>query len=117
MAEVEIPEDVTWYVERQFGAYGTLDGQIFRTDYSIPRLLISWALSFGLRILGPPALVEEARRRVDELIEDHRGEPPAVVTPAAPRSRQCGRQRPQPRRGRRDPARSASPGSSRSPRC
>ena len=47
--------------------------------YALPRLLISWALSFGLRILGPPALVDEARRRVDELIEAHRGEAPVAV--------------------------------------
>jgi proteasome accessory factor C len=79
VAEVEIPEELTWYVERQFGAYGELDGQIFRTSYALPRLLISWALSFGLRILGPSTLVDEARRRVDELIESHRGEPPAGI--------------------------------------
>src|SRR3954447_20337209 len=79
VAEVEIPEDVAWYVERQYGAYGTLEGGVFRTGYALPRLLISWALSFGLRILGPPALVEEVRRRVDELIETHRGEAPVAV--------------------------------------
>jgi proteasome accessory factor C len=85
-AEVWIPEDITWYVERHFGAYGTLDGQIYRTSYALPRLLISWALSFGLRILGPPALVEEARRRVDDLIDAHRGEPPSLpaIRAAAP---------------------------------
>jgi len=92
-AEVEIPEDRLWYVERQFGAYGTFDGPVFRTPYALSRLLISWALSFGLRILGPPALVEEARGRVDSLIEAHRGEPPVAVAaglvpavPAAPES-------------------------------
>src|SRR4051812_9366642 len=79
VAEVEVPEDVAWYVERQYGAYGTLEGGVFRTGYALPRLLISWALSFGLRILGPPALVDEARRRVDELIEAHRGEAPVAV--------------------------------------
>ena len=79
VAEVEIPSDLTWYVERQFGDYGELDGNIFRTGYALPRLLISWALSFGLRIRGPAELVDEARRRVDALIEDHRGEPPARV--------------------------------------
>ena len=107
VAEVEVPEDVAWYVERQFGAYGTLDGGVFRTPYALPRLLISWALSFGLRILGPPALVEEARRRVDELIEAHRGEPPvAVASGLAPApGRRAGDQRPRPRRRRRDPAR------------
>jgi predicted DNA-binding transcriptional regulator YafY len=79
VAEVEIPEGVAWHVERQYGAYGTFDGNVFRTGYALPRLLISWALSFGLRILGPPALVEEARTRVDVLIEAHRGEPPVAV--------------------------------------
>ena len=112
-----IPEDVTWYVERHFGAYGTLDGQIFRTDYAIARLLISWALSFGLRILGPPALVDEARRRVDDLIEDHRGEPPPVTMTPPPRSRRCrtATAAAAARTPRSGP--SASPGSSRSPRC
>jgi predicted DNA-binding transcriptional regulator YafY len=79
VAEVEVPEGVAWYVERQFGLYGTFEGQVFRTGYALPRLLISWALSFGLRILGPPALVDEARKRVDDLIEAHRGEPPVAV--------------------------------------
>ena len=80
VAEVEIPEDVAWYVERQYGAYGTLRRAASSAPpYALPRLLISWALSFGLRILGPPALVEEARKRVDELIESHRGEPPVAV--------------------------------------
>ena len=97
VAEVWVPESVTWYIERQYAAYGTLDGQVFRTGYALPRLLISWALSFGLRILGPPALVEEARNRVDELIESHRGEPPRVITgtasPPAPVAESNGRGR------------------------
>ena len=79
VAEVEVPEGVAWYVERQYGAYGVFDGQVFRTGYALPRLLISWALSFGLRVLGPPSLVEEARTRVDELIDAHRGDPPVAV--------------------------------------
>ena len=54
VAEVEIPEDLSWYVERQFGAYGTLDGNIFRTWYALPRLLISWALE--LRAADPRAV-------------------------------------------------------------
>jgi proteasome accessory factor BC len=85
-AEVWVSDDVAWYVERQFGAYGELapaedGGQVFRTWYAKPRLLIAWALRFGehMRIVGPPALVEEARRRSDRLIELHRGEPPVSV--------------------------------------
>src|SRR5262249_34613418 len=86
-AEIEISEDIAWYVERQYGAYGTLepaeDGRrIYRTDYAIPRLLISWALDFRGRIAGPRELVEEAARRVESLIEAHRGEPePLRTTP------------------------------------
>jgi proteasome accessory factor BC len=81
-AEIAIGEDIAWYVERQYGTYGTLertdDGLVFRTDYAIPRLLISWALDFRGRVIGPPELVEEMAERVDRLIEGHRGDPPAV---------------------------------------
>jgi predicted DNA-binding transcriptional regulator YafY len=85
-AEVWVSDEVSWYVERQFGAYGELRDNVFRTSYAIPRLLISWALGLRqhARIEGPPALVEEARRRIDDIIELHRGEPP-VLTPAPPR--------------------------------
>jgi predicted DNA-binding transcriptional regulator YafY len=81
--EIWVSDTIAWYVERQFGAYGTLrdagdGGRIFSTEYALPRLLIAWALRFGehARVLGPPALVEEARRRIEVLIEAHRGDPP-----------------------------------------
>lgn len=83
-AEIEIPENLEWYIERQYGDYGTLSNGVFRTEYAIPRLLISWALEFGLRIAGPSELVDEARRRIDDLIESHRGEPPPAVPTHAP---------------------------------
>ena len=84
-AEIWVSDDVAWYVERQFGAYGELRDNVFRTDYAIPRLVISWALGLRehARILGPPELVEEARERMDRLVERHRGEPPAL-NPVAP---------------------------------
>ena len=84
-AEVWVSDDVAWYVERQFGAYGELRDNVFHTAYAIPRLVISWALGLRqhARIEGPPALVEEARERIDRIVERHRGEPP-VLTPAPP---------------------------------
>jgi proteasome accessory factor BC len=88
VASIWVSEDIAWYVERQYGAYGTLepveDGRVFTTAYAIDRLLISWALRFGehARVLGPPELVEETRRREDLLIEGHRGEPPAIPATA-----------------------------------
>jgi predicted DNA-binding transcriptional regulator YafY len=84
--EVWVSDKIAWYVERQFGAYGAMtgveDGRIFRTEYAIPRLLVSWALRFGedAHIVGPPELVEESRTRLDLIIERHRGEPFASVS-------------------------------------
>src|SRR5690242_2688197 len=85
-AEVWVSDDVSWYVERQFGAYGELRDGVFHTDYAISRLLISWALGLRehARIEGPPELVDEARERIDRIIERHRGEP-APYTPVPPR--------------------------------
>jgi proteasome accessory factor BC len=87
-AEIWVSDDVAWYVERQFGAYGELRENVFHTDYALPRLLISWALGLRehARILGPPELVDEARERMDLIVERHRGEPPALkrVPPSAP---------------------------------
>ncbi|HEY7077358.1 MAG TPA: WYL domain-containing protein [Solirubrobacteraceae bacterium] len=82
VAEIWVSEAISWYVERQYGAYGELEpaedgGSVYRTAYAIPRLLIGWALRLrrDARIDGPPALVEEARTRLDRLIELHRGDP------------------------------------------
>ena len=91
--EVWVSQKIAWYVERQFGAYGEMaeaedGGRLFRTPYAIARLLVSWALRFGedARVVGPPELVEEARERIDAIIERHRGEAfttAADGTPAA----------------------------------
>ena len=79
-----VSDDVSWYVERQFGAYGELRDNVFRTAYSIPRLVISWALGLRqhARIEGPPELVDEARERIDRIVEQHRGDAPPI--PDAP---------------------------------
>jgi predicted DNA-binding transcriptional regulator YafY len=85
-AEIGVSDDVAWYVERQFGAYGHLRENVFQTDYAIPRLVISWALGLRehARVLGPPELVDEARERMDLIVERHRGDPPQLHT-VAPR--------------------------------
>jgi proteasome accessory factor BC len=85
-AEVEISDDVSWYVERQFGAYGELRDGVFHTDYAVARLVIAWALGLRqhARVIGPPALVEETHERIDLIVERHRGEPPAPAAVPAP---------------------------------
>jgi proteasome accessory factor BC len=79
-AEVHVSDDVAWYVDRQFGAYGELRENTFHTAYAVPRLVISWALGLRehARVVGPPELVDEARERIDLIIERHRGEPPPL---------------------------------------
>jgi proteasome accessory factor BC len=89
-AEVWVSDRIAWHVERHFSRYGEFapaedgSGAVFRTEYALPRLLISWAMGFGehVRILGPAPLVEEARERLDRLVDAHRGEPAVHVTDA-----------------------------------
>jgi len=91
-AEVWVSDRIAWMIERHFSSYGTLapaedgSGQVFRTRYAIPRLLIGWVLGFRehARILGPPELVDEARRRLDRIVELHAGEPHAAEGSGTP---------------------------------
>ncbi len=85
-AEVWFSERIAWMVERHFAGYGTLEpaedgGCVFRSQYAIGRLLVAWAFGFGehARILGPPELVQEARERLDRIVEGHAGDPSVVV--------------------------------------
>ncbi|MDX6484547.1 MAG: proteasome accessory factor [Gaiellaceae bacterium] len=89
-AEILVAERVAWQVERHFGRYGELrpaaagtGDRVFVTDYGNPRQLLSWVLGLGdnARVLGPPALADELRRRVDLLVARHAG--PPVPTTAA----------------------------------
>ena len=118
-AEIWVSDRIAWHVERNFGLYGEMadadaDGRVFHTPYSIPRLVISWALGYGehARIAGPPELAAEARERLDAIVERHTGEPftsiadgsrPAPTTPRTPRPRQPLAP------GGRDPARALRP--------
>ena len=98
------------------------DGRVFRTPYSIPRLVISWALGYGehARIAGPPELVRRGARAArrdrrappGRAVHEHRrGQPARRRRPGGRRGAAAARAR-RPRSGP-----SASPASSRSPRC
>jgi proteasome accessory factor C len=94
-AEIWVSDRVAWWVERNFGAYGTFEdegdgGRLFRTEYAIARLLLGWILYLGehARVLGPPELVADHHRRLDAVVAAHRGElaiaaerPPAAEEP------------------------------------
>jgi proteasome accessory factor BC len=97
VAEVWIGSRIAWQIERHFGRYGEIrqledddpGDRLFVTPYANARQLIAWALGLGenARIVGPPALVEELRERVEVLVERHSGEP---LVPEAPASNGSG---------------------------
>ena len=55
----------------------TTAASVFRTPYAIARLVLAWAIGYEqhARVLGPPELAEELHRRLDRVVELHRGEP------------------------------------------
>src|SRR5918997_5961252 len=79
-ARIWLSDRIDWLALRHFGHAGEVeeadDGKVFETDYSSSRQLVSWVLGLGPQasILDPPELVEEARERLDLLIERHEGE-------------------------------------------
>src|ERR687898_448277 len=96
-AEIAVPEEVAWHVERNFGRYGELTeaddgGHVFRTPYAIARLVLAWAIGYEqhARVLGPPELAEELHRRLDRVVDLHRGEPSVGIAdgrrPTAPQA-------------------------------
>jgi predicted DNA-binding transcriptional regulator YafY len=90
-ADIWVSERMAWHVERNYGRYGTLTdaddgGRVFRTPYANPRLILAWAIGYGqdARVLGPPELRDELHRRLDRVVELHRGEPPVSVDHGRP---------------------------------
>src|SRR5947209_5951540 len=61
-AEIWISERIAWQIERHFGRYGEVrgevDGRVFATPYANARQLIAWVLGLGehARILAPSEL-------------------------------------------------------------
>jgi proteasome accessory factor BC len=90
-ARLWLSDRIDWLVLRHFGHAGEVSeredgGRVFETDYADPRQIISWVLGLGprARILGPPELVDEARERLELLIERH-ANPPSLA-PSVERS-------------------------------
>ena len=75
---------------------------IFETDYADSRQMVSWVLGLGehARVEGPPELVEEARERLELVIERH---------PSRPSSRAVARRSAAPRAEEEDERPRASP--------
>jgi proteasome accessory factor BC len=90
-ARIWLSDRIDWLALRHFGHAGEVteaeDGVIFETDYANSRQMISWVLGLGehARVEGPPELVEEARERLELVIERHSGTP-ELAAPVARRT-------------------------------
>ncbi len=85
-ARIHLSNRVDWLALRHFGHAGevteTEDGVLFETDYADSRQMVAWVLGLGeqARIEGPDELADEARERLELVIERH-AQP---LEPAAP---------------------------------
>jgi proteasome accessory factor BC len=85
-----LSDRVDWLALRHFGHAGEVteadDGVIFETDYANERQMVSWVLGLGehARIQDPPELVDEARRRLETVIEGHANPPEVAPTVTRP---------------------------------
>jgi proteasome accessory factor BC len=85
-ARIYLSDRVDWLALRHFGHAGEVseadEGVIFETDYADSRQMIAWVLGLGeqARIEAPDELAEQARERLELVIERH-GQP---LEPAEP---------------------------------
>jgi predicted DNA-binding transcriptional regulator YafY len=85
-ARIHLSNRVDWLALRHFGHAGevseTDDGVVFETDYADSRQMVAWVLGLGdqARIEAPDELADEARKRLELVIERH-GQ---LLEPAAP---------------------------------
>jgi proteasome accessory factor BC len=85
-ARIYLSDRVDWLALRHFGHAGEVseadEGVIFETDYADSRQMIAWVLGLGeqARIEAPDELADEARERLELVIERH-GQP---LEPAEP---------------------------------
>src|ERR687890_2793408 len=89
-ARIWLSDRIDWLALRHFGHAGegteVDDGVIFETDYANSRQMVSWVLGLGeqARIEGPAELVDEARERLETLIERHTN-PPELAKAVKPK--------------------------------
>jgi predicted DNA-binding transcriptional regulator YafY len=85
-ARIRVAPETAWWVERLYGDYGTVEGDVFVTDYADLNRLAGWILRQDGRAepLEPEDLRHEVARALERLAERHAGSPPAPA-PAADR--------------------------------
>jgi proteasome accessory factor BC len=93
-ARIRLSDRIDWLALRHFGHAGEVtevdDGVIFETDYADSRQMVSWVLGLGEQasIEGPDELADEARERLELVIERH-GQPLEPAKPVSARREQA----------------------------
>ena len=77
-ARIEVRGDTAWWVRRAYGTTGTLEDDVFVTDYSSIPQLASWVLRQNGRAvpLEPHELKQEVGAALRRVREGHEGAPP-----------------------------------------
>ncbi len=103
-AKIFLRERIAWLVDRDFGSYGDIrapargdrapgKGRVFETEYASSLQIVAWVLRWrrNAMVLEPSELADEVARRLELVIDRHRGEfqaaeAVATVPPPTPRS-------------------------------
>ncbi|HEU5214762.1 MAG TPA: WYL domain-containing protein, partial [Gaiellaceae bacterium] len=86
-ARIEVRGDTAWWVRRTYGSTGTLEDDVFVTDYSSLPQLASWVLRQNGRAvpLEPAELRREVATALRHVREAHEGAPPSPAREKAVR--------------------------------
>jgi proteasome accessory factor C len=95
-ARISVSGDTAWWVERTLADAGTVDDEVFETDYAQVDLLASWVLRQNGRAapLEPDELRDSVADGLSRLLDAHQGEAPAPAGPKRADSRQAAVERP-----------------------
>jgi predicted DNA-binding transcriptional regulator YafY len=95
-ARIAVSGDTAWWVERTLAGAGTVEDEVFETEYSQVELLASWVLRQNGRAapLEPDELRDSVAEGLTRLLDAHQGDAPAPAGPKRADSRQPAVERP-----------------------
>jgi proteasome accessory factor C len=95
-ARIGVSGDTAWWVERTLAGAGSVEDEVFETEYAQVDLLASWVLRQNGRAapLEPDELRDAVADGLSRLLEAHSGDAPAPAGPKRADSRQPAVERP-----------------------
>ncbi len=95
-ARIAVSDDTAWWVERTLADAGTVEDEVFETDFAQVDLLASWVLRQNGRAvpLEPDELREAVADGLQRLLDAHQGDAPAPAGPKRADARQPATERP-----------------------